>query len=150
MRILGIDPGSLKSAIVEWDGQAVTSAREDYNTALLPWIAQEASFNLCAIESPTGWTRAGHAMTNEVMETIRTVGAFRYVVEERKRVADLITPPTIRAFLCGSARANDKDVKKMLVARYADDLKFWGITNTHYRAALAVAITADAIYWGSK
>jgi hypothetical protein len=146
VRILGVDPGPVNSAVAAWDGKAVLMAEELSNEKVFDRIRGEyvEYGSTVAIERLRGF---GMTAGNEVLDTVEWVGRFQQFCIERDIVCVLIPRKTVVLALCETSRAGDKEIRAALeyrvgpigTKRSPGSLAL--CPNTHTRAALAVAMT---------
>lgn len=142
MRILAIDPGPVQSGWCIYDGKPVTAGLEDNDTVidLLDWDGMTR----LTIEQ---FKCYGMAVGDSVLQSVRWSGRF----EERwHRGCDYIPRATVKAHICGSARAKDANVRRALLDRWPKGHKAKpGLTYGYKRdmwSALALAVT----WWETK
>ena len=151
MKILAIDPGSEQSAYVLWDGQRVLDKGLRTNGEL----AFELGENVCFSGARLFIEMIGHYGTGmpagkSVFLTCIWSGRFiecfpdpaKFDIENQ-----MILRPTIKAHLCGSARAKDQNVRQALIDRFGTPgtKKAPGVlygVSSHMWAALALAVCA--------
>jgi len=155
MKILAIDPGTYKSAVLLYDTErakileCLILANNDV-AAYLKWSENPA--DRLAIEWVSSY---GMAVGKEVFETCYWVGVF---AEKFGRFrTDRIPRKDIKLHLCNSSRAKDKNVRQALMDRFeptgrdgkgvpsvrgtkAHPGPLYGV-GTHLWSALAVAVT---------
>lgn len=152
--VWAIDPGPIHSALVVFDGCAIRDHRILPNDTLIGLLRQpttcpgwdEAREAVLVIEQIAGM---GMAVGWEVFETCYHSGRFaeawpRAGFERIKRLA-------VKLHLCGSARANDSNIRQALIDRFgptkaqaigvkATPGPLYGVKSDEW-AALAVAVT---------
>jgi hypothetical protein len=124
MSTLGIDPGNKESAFALIDA--------DYRPLAVGKILNDEL--LARLNSPvwhlgmgirhTMIEQIGHYGTGmpagrEVFDTCRWIGRFEQVLTQQGLPPDLTLRPTIKAHLCGSAKAKDGNVAQALADRFA-------------------------------
>lgn len=117
MRVYAVDPGSAFSAIVALDMSerlpAITMAEKWANKDLLDFLWQhENDGSVLVLEEVCGM---GMAVGQEVFDTVFWTGRF---VEAWEGRWDRVTRNEVKVNLCGSARANDANVRKALIDRW--------------------------------
>jgi hypothetical protein len=137
IRVIGIDPGPVESALVEWDGEKVLSARDVNNEEVLQ-VLEKCDCPI-AIERLRGF---GLTVGNEVLDTVEWVGRF---FQAAKPDCYLIDRKTIVHSLCSTSRAGDKEIRQALIYRIGEQGTkknpgpLFGVTG-HKLPALAVAV----------
>ncbi len=148
MSILAIDPGPQQSAYVEWENNQIRESGIVSNSELLTHIegyAEVCSDPVLVIE---GMQSYGSIIGKSTIDTLIWVGRFVEAWHQlTTKEPALITRPTIKAHICGNAKANDSNVREALMDRIGPQgMKrapgpTYGI-KTHLWAALALAIYA--------
>lgn len=144
--LIGIDPGSEKSAIVRLEGGIVTFAEILPNDEALAKLVQEDPPVIIEMVSSYGM-----AVGKSVFETVYWIGRFSEAVGGAQR----IYRKDIKLQLCGNFKAKDPEVRQALIDRFgglggkeaaigkkATPGPLYGI-KSHLWAALAVAVAAD-------
>ncbi|MGA2956108.1 MAG: hypothetical protein ABSF48_10340 [Thermodesulfobacteriota bacterium] len=141
--ILGIDPGSEKSAYVLWDGERVRDRNILRNESILD-LAAVAKSEKCAIgiEMISSY---GMPVGKEVFETCVWIGRFIQAMGE----ASMIYRHEIKSHFCNSQRAKDGNIRQALIDRFGGKERaigkkkspgpLYGIKGDEW-AALAVAL----------
>lgn len=115
--ILGIDPGTYSSGWALYDPRTgrVTGAGELANAEVEDRLSNwsESSRDVVAIEM-IGHYGTGMAVGAEVYHTVLWIGRWLKVCESAGVAARLIRRPSIKAELCGSAKAKDGEVAQAL------------------------------------
>jgi hypothetical protein len=144
MRILGIDPGNVKSAYVIWDGVKIMQMGDVENADIMRLISS-ASYDSLAIESITGY---GMAVGTEVFETCRWEGKFEYLASDlTKKPFRRIRRRDIKSHICENPTAKDRDILAALTDKIgpkgtkANPGPTFGVSGDIW-AALAVAVYA--------
>jgi hypothetical protein len=145
MTILGIDPGSDKSAAVMWDGARIIGYGIYDNDELEEWQLKawaELEYPTCFIEMVQNY---GTQMGSSTIKTILWTGRFTQRWKDLRTMPEFATRPTIKTHLCGVARANDSHVREALIDRLGPpgNRKAPGPTfgiASHMWAALAVSV----------
>lgn len=145
---IAIDPGPVQSAIV-WmrpDGTPSSFLKVDNDPVLrlLSPAIQGGSYGHLAIEMIASY---GMPVGQEVFETCVWIGRF---IEAWGGPYTLIYRKTVTAFVCGSGKAKDSNVRQALIDRYGGKEKaignkkspgpLYGVSSDIW-AALAVAVT---------
>lgn len=146
--MIGIDPGSEKSAIVALNEGAVTYAEILPNEEAREWLALMPPGDGIVIEMVSSY---GMAVGKSVFETVYWIGRFSEAVGGAQR----IYRKDIKLQLCGNFKAKDPEVRQALIDRFgglggkeaaigkkATPGPLYGI-KSHLWAALAVAVAAD-------
>ena len=147
MIVIGLDPGTEKSAVAVFNGLSVTDAGEMSNRELLSWlIGRRVTGRVLVIEQIESF---GMAVGREVFETVFWTGRFAEAWCPSR--FERVPRREVKQHLCHSARATDANIRQALIDRFGPgtDKAFgkkktpgplYGITG-HKVAALAVAIT---------
>lgn len=116
MTIVAIDPGPTESAWVLFDGKPIYFAIQP-NEIVLQWLDSgvENRATKCVIEM-IGHYGKGMPAGKEVFDTCVWIGEFKHAFG--RSLTDLILRPTVKAHLCGSARAKDANVRQAVIDRY--------------------------------
>jgi len=124
MRILGIDPGTEKSAFVVVHGPDEPMQILDKgiveNENLLPYIRSQPSLTDFAIEMVASY---GMAVGQTTFEAVFWIGRFWQAALESKRfarMARLFRKTDIAMQLCHSMRAKDSNVRQALIDKFGD------------------------------
>lgn len=142
MPVIAIDPGPEYSALVVWDGEAVTYKAYASNADILTYLRERRSAGEpLAIEKVVSY---GMSVGADVFETVYWSGRFAeaYGADLVVRIPRL----DIKVHLCRSARAKDGNIRQALIDRFGQPGTkkqpgaLWGISS-HLWAALAVAVT---------
>ena len=113
--IFAIDPGTFESAWVLMDGDCrPVRFGKIPNEELLDMVRQEGGHDL-AIEMVASY---GMAVGKEVFDTVFWIGRF-WEAAERFASRSLIYRREEKLALCGSAKANDANIRQALVDRFA-------------------------------
>lgn len=148
MKILAIDPGPEQSAYVLWDGTDDVIIEKGYqsNNEIGYLLTENVEFSGAQLFiEMIGHYGTGMPAGKTVFDTCIWIG--RFIECWSGRPYELILRPTIKAHLCGSARAKDANVSRALKDRLGEPGtkkqpgRTFGITS-HCWAALAVAVTA--------
>lgn len=134
--IYGLDPGTLQSAIVAFDGRNIHFAQIMDNEALLALLRRSKSLSgqILAIESIASY---GMPVGRETFETAEYCGRAREAAEAKGAIARKVYRRDVKIHLCGTAKAKDSNISQALRDKYGKDaLK--GIVS-HLWAAMAVA-----------
>jgi hypothetical protein len=127
MIILGIDPGSEKSACVVWDtvSETVEAHYIVANDAIRQDIRDERiGIKAIGIERPRGF---GMKAGNELFDTCEWVGRFDEVAMSSGIPPKLVGRKEIVTHLCDSPRAGDKDVRDAIIYRFGGKDKAIGV-----------------------
>lgn len=146
MNILAIDPGTTHSGIVYWDGQKpIAAVASCENKDLLDNLRNGCYPGRVVCE----WIQAmGMPVGQEVFLTCRLIGRIEEIIEARGQKVEYITRPTVKARICGSARAKDANIRQGLIDRLGpvgtmkNKGPLYGVSS-HAWSALAVAIAID-------
>lgn len=148
--LLAIDPGTTESAyVVLKDGKPITFAKVPNNELLHMLETVDYFADECVIEM-IGHYGTGMPAGKEVFETCIWIGQFTHAwnTNERSKAARILRK-TVAAYMCGSARAKDGNIRQAIIDRYGgpDAIgkkktpgPLYGISGDVWQA-LAVAIT---------
>ena len=147
--ILGIDPGPSTFAAVWWNGQRIRALDEEMKVA--EFVAALATRpTLVAIEDFITY----RVTDLPGRETIKQIGALRYVCEREKVACVEISRRAVLAHFIGPTTGGDTALRAAIYDRFGGSRKaaigtkknpgpLYGLTGSHLLAALAVAITAE-------
>lgn len=142
--ILAIDPGTVQSGVLIWDGARVIDSAVVPNADVLALIAG-APVSHCAVEMVASY---GMAVGKETFRTVWWAG--RFAEAWMRRTGNLpmeVYRLDVKVHLCHTAKAKDTNLWKALTDRFgepgtkAQPGTLFGV-KSHARAALAVAVTA--------
>lgn len=128
-QLLAIDPGNTDSAFVVYDGTSPVMFGKWKNETLLREMQVGASFPLwrCAIEM-IGHYGSGMSVGREVFDTCIWIGRFSQVWHDRQggdkfglSRTEYILRATVKAHVCGSAKAKDSNIRQALIDRWGGD-----------------------------
>jgi Holliday junction resolvasome RuvABC endonuclease subunit len=132
-KILGIDPGELKSGFVVYDSEQ----RKIYergiidNHNLIASIQYEKlHFDEVAIEM---FDSFGMPVGAEVFKTIFWIGRFYQAAQEKVKMATLIHRKSIKMALCNTPRAKDSNIRQVLIDRFGKPGSKKNGENPHYQ-----------------
>lgn len=148
-RVLALDPGTVETAYVLWDGSKLFSKGILPNKEIISGIYDSLWFaHACYIEEIAGY---GMNVGAEVFKTIYWYGRFAeawYANSLSATEAVLVPRKTIKLHHCGSNKATDANVRQVLVDRFGPPGKksnpnpiTFGVS-THVWSALAIAVYA--------
>jgi len=125
-KIMAIDPGTLESGYVIWDGKIIHSKGKEDNKAILERIRDVRhtyDFELVVIEEINPYT-----MGKTTRDTILWSGRFQEAYEGYGGEVVYISRNDIRIALTGSGgpKINDKIIKQALIDRFAYGQKNYG------------------------
>ncbi|MEO2054706.1 MAG: hypothetical protein ABGX83_05345 [Nitrospira sp.] len=153
--ILGIDPGTERSAYVLYDGTIIDKGIL-FNDNLLQEIAfiaqhRGACIDLLAVEMVASY---GMAVGRTVFETCVWIGRFIQAVKDHSWAEEwqYVYRKDVKIHLCNSMRAKDSNIRQALMDRYgstrqaaigvkANPGPLYGFSKDMW-SALAIAITA--------
>jgi hypothetical protein len=127
--LLAIDPGFTQSAFVVYDGHKPLLFGKWANATLLRELQVGTAIRAthCAIEL-IGHYGTGMAVGAEVFWTCIWTGRLMQVWWDRQggdkfgiNQADLIKRPTVKAHVCGAAKASDANVRQALIDRWGGE-----------------------------
>lgn len=139
MKILSIDPGTVQSAFVLWDGETILDKGIFENNDILEYLKFRIA-DLLVIEKVASY---GMAVGESTFETVFWSGRFAQAWPGRIRRT---TRGDVKMHLCGSMRAKDGNVRQALIDRLGapGTKKNPGLTygcSKDVWAALALAVT---------
>ena len=151
MLILAIDPGTTQSAfcLMRAEDQSCVEFGIRANAALPGTVLEAYPVGRVVIEMVASY---GMPVGREVFETCVWIGRFAQIAEDWYMPVDFVYRRDVKLHLCGSAQANDANIRHALIDRYAaHDLKsgkgtkknpdwFYGFSKDVW-AAYAVGVT---------
>ena len=147
MKILAIDPGPVQSGWCVFDGAPVEAGIEANCTLCAKLCGDFGFLDHVVIEQ---FKCYGMAVGDTTIDAIRWSGRFEERGSRPGRPCVYIPRATIKAHICGSARAKDGNVRRALLDRWPKGNKATpGPTYGYKRdmwAALALAVT----WWETK
>lgn len=141
MLLLAIDPGTLESGFVVFDGERVHRSGVLPNEEMLRLLPSSQSDAL-AIEMVASY---GMAVGREVFDTCVWIGRFQQAWREPGKVR-LVFRREVKSHLCGSMKAKDGNIRQALIDAYGvvgtkkAPGPLYGV-KSHAWAALGVAAT---------
>lgn len=144
MIVFGIDPGPTESAWATWDGEIILSMGMIKNSSMLGLIKINM-FNPSAILMVEGIQSYGRVVGKETFDTCLMIGRILEAahVPWEQMEQHILYRPAIKAYLCGTVRANDADIRGTLIKRLGKEVTR-GCKN-HIWSALSVAVVAYKI-----
>ena len=141
--ILGIDPGTTKTALVEWDGAQITDRRILPNSEALELVGKSMADDV-VVEMVASY---GMPVGKEVFETVLWIGRFIERATTTGKPVRRVYRKDIKLHLCHSLRAKDGNIRQALIDRLGEPgtKKAPGLTygiSKDLWAALAVAVYA--------
>ena len=151
MLILAIDPGTTQSAfcLMRTEDQSCVEFGIRANAALPGTVLEAYPVGRVVLEMVASY---GMPVGREVFETCAWIGRFAQIAEDWYMPVDFVYRRDVKLHLCGSAQANDANIRHALIDRYAThDLKngkgtkknpdwFYGFAKDVW-AAYAVGVT---------
>ena len=141
--MVGIDPGTEKTAIVAWDGDSIFHHDIIENSNVVMTVESIATMREVSRVCCEMIASYGMPVGREVFETCLWIGEFRCEIRKFAKF-DLVYRKDVKMHLCGSARAKDSNIRQALIDLYGkqgtkkEPGKLYGI-RSHEWAALAVA-----------
>lgn len=114
--ILAIDPGTIHSAMIWWDGKEIIAKHQCDNAGVIVAIQQIVQESV-HIEMVASY---GMPVGREVFETVVWIGRFQQASLEKGTPASLHYRRDVKLHHCGSARAKDGNVIQALKDKYGD------------------------------
>lgn len=154
MVVYGIDPGTINSALVGWDGSRATVALVLSNEEILHEI-EALNDGFLYIEKIASY---GMAVGKEVFDTCWWSGRFFQKFADAKTYASparMIERGPVKLALCGSRKAKDANIRQALLDRCGpvgvkkQQGPLYGV-KSHCWAALAVAVCGHDIENGNN
>jgi hypothetical protein len=145
MRVLALDPGTVKTGFIVWDNGVVECGELD-NQSMLERLRENTfgGASICAIEMIACY---GMAVGKETFETCVWIGRF---MERAKMQVIRCFRKDIKLHLCGTTKAKDANIRQALIDKHGapgtkkQPGKTYGVSG-HAWAALAVADYAISI-----
>jgi hypothetical protein len=158
MKILAIDPGPEKSALLIYDVdkkeiafKAIEKNDECERIILKSFLYDNEanpSSSICYIEMPECF---GMPVGKSVLHTCRWVGKYETLVEQLGSKTNLISRSEVKLYLCGSKRAKDSNIRQALIDKFGGNREkaigtkknpgpLYGIKKDLW-SALAIAVT---------
>lgn len=149
MKIIAIDPGTEKSAVLFWTNGHVALPRIMPNLELrdwlcgCDWILDQDVTVACEMVACYGM-----AVGKEVFETCLFIGRVQEICHANNRPLKLIYRRDVKMHLCGTMKAKDQNVRQALIDKYGvvgtkkSPGPLFGVSS-HLWSALAVAVTAQ-------
>ena len=141
--IFAIDPGTLQSGWVLFDGKGVADSGVSDNYDLLRWVKAGQGADMLAIEMIANM---GMAVGQSTFETVRWIGRFQQAWHDPEAVK-LVYRREVKQHLCGNQQAKDPNIRRALLDLVGEPGTkkrpgpTYGVTS-HAWSALAVAVTA--------
>lgn len=155
--VFAVDPGTAKSGVVIYDSitETVRNSFVDDNLAVLGWVkrlATSPNVDLFAAET-FQFYGPQNPIGKSTIESVFWLGRFYEAWADRAQEASmrLLKRPSIKAHLCGTAKANDAAVRAALIQRLGKDAT--KDVKSHEWSALAVAVVAadiERVFGGLK
>lgn len=156
MKVLAIDPGTLKSGWVLYDTKTHTVLDKGItdNYGLKLWVKsnlEEGLFTSVAIEMIASY---GQAVGREVFETCLYIGQLMQIMDDHYIPCQLIFRREVKDLICHNGKAKDANIRQALIDEFPregggkqpqigtkkEPGRLYGVTS-HIWAALGVAIT---------
>ncbi len=125
MKIIGLDPGNETSALVVWDGEAISWKMHEDNDSVLQWLESVAWAAKQSRDKPPmlviemiGHYGTGMPAGKSVFDTCVFIGMAKYAYG--RKFCEIMLRPTVKAHICGSARAKDGNVIAALKDRFGE------------------------------
>lgn len=119
MKLLAIDPGTIKSGWVILEDGIPTSSGWHDNEALLGIIVVNAhDITDLAIEDITSY---GMPVGRDVFETVRWTGRFDYAAQTAEIPTTYVGRKEVLLELCGSPRGKDGTLRQAVIDHYGGD-----------------------------
>jgi len=121
MGLIAIDPGSMLSAFVIWDGEKILDKGIIDNQTMLGLLTPYPrsilyGINTLVIERVTSY---GMPVGESVFETVYWSGRFHEAWQSQVgRACNRITRKDIKLHLCGSMRAKDANIRQALIDKF--------------------------------
>ena len=147
--VIGLDPGSEKSAFIHWDGKRILNKGIHPNEYLLNLLNgvfwhQFKSTTIAPVLAVESMVHITNNAGKEIIDTIFWSGRFYQAWQGKK---ELVPRYKVRIALCGKMQSNDKVVRDILISRFgAPGTKknpnpvTYGL-KSHLWAAFALAVT---------
>lgn len=125
MRLIAIDPGPARSAIVQigFDGSIHSSATEVNSEVLKTLKLFKPAKAHLAIEMIACY---GMAVGADVFQTCVWIGRFIQAYDPTEQLTTLIPRPDVKMNVCGNRTAKDSNIRQACIDRYGGDRKALG------------------------
>lgn len=144
MKLIAIDPGTEKSAVVIWDGVTVKFPAIFENSYLLEWLRKFAPDHEIACEMIACY---GMPVGAETFETCLLIGRIMEIWYSKGISVKLVYRRDVKMHLCGTMKAKDANIRQALIDRFGkpgtqkSPGPLYGVTS-HIWSALAVGVAA--------
>lgn len=118
MRILAIDPGTIDSGIVVWNGRQVLEAKKISNQDVIEYIKfnAEIDFDEIVIEEIRSY---GRTVGQEIFDTCVWCGRFDQLWHDISEKESYFIPRIeVKKHLCHRHIANDAEIRQVLIDRF--------------------------------
>ena len=119
MKILAIDPGTLFSGFIIWDGQQILDYGKIDNFQMLEYVAIR-NYDVCVIERIASY---GMAIGETTLETIFWSGRFYQSAYNADKRVERFLRKDVKLELCGQSRAKDANIIQALKDRFEPTLE---------------------------
>lgn len=142
MSLIAIDPGTIESAVLQWDGDRVMNPRILPNEELRQWILNGAPHEPMAVEMIACY---GMPVGAETFETCLFIGRLQEIWEQKGLPFRLVFRREVKRHLCGNMHAKDANIRQALVDKIGpvgtkkSPGRTYGVSK-HLWSALAVAV----------
>ena len=141
--VIAVDPGTTESAVVQWNGTAIVSAKKMPNAEVEHELATTFPGNTVLIEWITSY---GMRVGQEVFDTCRWIGRFEVAAGS----AILVPRREVKMWHCGKPGAKDADVIGALKEKYGEKGTKANPGTTYPLSKDAWQAFALAAYWTEK
>lgn len=127
MSVIGLDPGPVRSAFCRLgERNHVGPFHRLENVEMIKTMAAWEPIDVVVIERMQGM---GMAVSDDVLETVHWAGRFHQQALRHGIRVERLTRTAIKGRLCGTARANDSNVRAALIDRWGGELAAIGGRN---------------------
>jgi hypothetical protein len=115
--ILAIDPGTVQSAWLLWDGHTILGMGLEPNTVLLARLSDQTDAQELHIEMVASY---GMPVGKTVFETVLWIGRFVQIFEGQGKAVHLVYRQAVKLHHCRSVRAKDSNIRQALIDKYGE------------------------------
>lgn len=113
LKVCGVDPGTTKTAVVVWNGQAILDRRIIPNLDVIKYLADAGCQVVCCEHMECH----GMAVGKETFETAYWIGRFWQVCDILDIEWMRVMRSTIKSYWCHSQKATDSNIRRAVLDR---------------------------------